>query len=377
MTSRATRRGLLALGGAGAVVGVAGCATEESRRPERRSGGAGDGGSSVVEPVPAHGDTQAGITRPGRPQPALVSVVFDVDAAPGPLLARLGAAVLAMTTERIEGIAPADLTVTVGVGPRLVAAVDPALPGATELPEYRREEVRDGERGGDLWVQVCATDPLVAAMATESVRATLAGDVRERWSQTAWRGAYEPTPEGGEAGRNVQGFLDGIVAPRTEEELAEGVWLAEPSSCAGGTIAVVRRFRIDVAGWRRLDLAEQEAAVGRRRDSSVPLSGPGEVNLTAKSPDGRYLIPADAHVRRAHPAAVGVPKMLRRSYSISDPDPGLLFISFQSTLRAFTATMQQLEESDRMLDFATTTATGTFLVLPGFAADRPLGSTLF
>jgi len=69
--------------------------------------------------------------------------------------------------------------------------------------------------------------------------------------------------------------------------------------------------------------------------------------------------------------------MLRRSYSIDEPAPGLLFISFQNDLRTFTATLAHMDISDALLPFTTTTAGATFLILPGFDRRHPLGSTLF
>lgn len=378
MTARTSRRGLLAFGSAVTAMGVAGCGADRTPGPSAAPvpGGAGAAGEAGG-PVAADGTAQAGIDRPVLPQTHLTSLVLDLDVPPGPLLAALGTTIRTLTTEATDGVDPGDLTVTVGVGPALVRRAGADLPGATDLPSYRREEMGERERGGDLWLQVCASDPLVVALAVATLEEQLRGSARLRWAQRGWRGAYAATPGDHQATRNVQGFQDGIVAPRSADELAEGVWLAGPVPVAGGTIAVLRRFRIDVAGWRRLGVEGQEAAVGRRRDSSLALSGGADIDLGAKTPDGQYLVPADAHVRRAHARDAGVPLMLRRSYSIDDPDPGLLFVSFQSTLRAFTATMQRLEESDRMLDFATTTATGTFLVLPGHAEDRPLGAGLF
>ena len=116
-------------------------------------------------------------------------------------------------------------------------------------------------------------------------------------------------------------------------------------------------------------------------DSRTPRRSGGTVasepSLTAKTPDGQYLIPADAHLRRSSALATGVPLMLRRGYPVDDPGPGLLFVSFQSTLAAFVRTLQRMDESDRLMEFATATASAHFLVLPGFTPRRPLGSTLF
>lgn len=377
MRSALSRRGLIGAGAAAALVAT-GCRADEA--------GPGTGpvdgplrsdASTGAQAVPSSGRWQAGIVTPSLPQASLVSMVLDLRTRPGPVLGELGELIQLLVSEGVEGVQPGDLTVTVGVGPRLVAAVDPGLPGAVGLPAFAREQIADRDAGGDLWVQVCGSDPLVTSLAVTSIRSLLQGRATARWTQRAWRGPAAPTESEHPAPRNVQGFQDGIVAPRTEEELAAGVWIAGSGPAADGTVAVVRRFRIDVAGWRGLSVAAQEAAVGRRRSSSVPLSGPGDPDLTAKTADGRYLVPVDAHVRRAHPRDVGVPMMLRRSYSVDEPDPGLLFISFQSTLRAFVATMHRLDESDAMMRFATATASGSFLVLPGHGPARPLGGTLF
>jgi dye decolorizing peroxidase len=372
MSGGTTRRALFATGaGMAAMSMLAGCSSSVTTSARSAS-------TAASAAVAVHGTTQAGVARPALPQQQLMSQVFDLDGDVRRVLAGLGRTIHELTGSAILGVvAPGDLTVTVGVGPRIVAAVDSTLPGAADLPRYRRESIPDGARGGDLWLQACGSDALAVSMAATTLQESLTPAARLRWQQRGWRGEYAVTPDGHQAGRNVMGFQDGIVSARDADELHDGVWLAAPARVAGGTIAVVRRFRIDVARWRALGVARQQDAVGRELVSSRPLSGGVDPDLGAKTPEGGYRIPADAHIRRAHALALGVPLMLRRSYSIDDPEPGLLFISFQNTLRAFTATMQSLEESDRMLDFATTTATGTFLVLPGFSAARALGATLF
>ncbi|MEU4761838.1 hypothetical protein AB0H12_01200 [Actinosynnema sp. NPDC023794] len=139
-------------------------------------------------------------------------------------------------------------------------------------------------------------------------------------------------------------------------------------------------MELDLPRFAALPVPDQEAVFGRRRDTGAPLSGgaiASDPDLGAKTPDGRYLIPADAHVRRAHPNAVGVGHMLRRSYTIDEPGPGLLFISFQNDLRTFTNTLTRMDAVDALLPFTTATAGATFLILPGFDRRHPLGATLF
>ncbi|OMI38914.1 Dyp-type peroxidase [Streptomyces sparsogenes DSM 40356] len=372
------------LGATGTVTaaGLAAGCQSPSARPDRADRSDAPAPTLPVSPT---GRYQAGITLPQPAQRHLLAVVADlVDTkSVGPLLAELGEAVRTLTKgtdARLMGLPPGDLTVTIGVGPRLVRMADPTLPGAKDLPRFSREQISPRARGGDLLIQICANDavllPVVAAALLEQ-----AGDrMHERWRQSAGRGANVPVEKGVAAPRNLFGFVDGIVGPHTKAEQERHLWLAGPAPVAGGTIAVLRRMELDLPRFAKLSVAEQEAVFGRRRDTGVPLSG-GPIasgpDLGAKTPDGRYLVPADAHARRAHSTAVGVGLMLRRSYSIDAPAPGLLFISFQNDIRTFTKTLTRMDNSDALLEFTTTTASATFLILPGFDEEHPLGSRLF
>ncbi|MFC8710204.1 Dyp-type peroxidase [Streptomyces sp. NPDC057197] len=376
-----SRRRFLDVTGAMVAAGLTAGCTPDPARPRR---GAPSAPATPVT-VPAAGRHQAGITRPRTAQRNLLAVVADLgpDVAPGPLLAELGqtvSALVAGTDPRLLGLPPGDLTVTVGVGPRLVRAAGAALPGATDLPEFSRERIAPRARGGDLLMQICAGDALLLPVAAAALLDQAGARLRERWRQSARRGADVPLGNGLTAPRNPLGFIDGIVGPHTAAEQQRDLWLTGPPEVAGGTLAVLRRMELDLPRFAALSVAEQEAVFGRHRADGAPLSG-GPVaagpDLGAKTADGRYLVPADAHARRANPAVVGTGLMLRRSYSIDDPAPGLLFISFQNDLRTFTATLTHMDTSDALLRFTTTTAGATFLILPGFDRQHPLGSRLF
>lgn len=357
---------------------TAGCESH-SGRPDRPDAAA------PAPSVPPTGRYQAGITLPQPAQRNLLAVVADLDpAAPaGPLLAELGEAVRALTAgtdARLLGLPPGDLTVTIGVGPRLVRTAGPSLPGAADLPTFSRERVAPQARGGDLLIQICADDALVPPVAAAALLDRAGDRLRERWRQAGHRGTNFPVDKDRTAPRNLLGFIDGIVGPHTPAEQERHLWLRGPSPVAGGTIAVLRRMELDLTRFAALPVADQEAVFGRHRATGGPLSG-GTINadpdLGAKTPDGRYLVPARAHVRRANATAVGAGLMLRRSYSTDAPTPGLLFVSFQNDLRTFTSTLTRMDASDALLPFTTTTASATFLMLPGFDERRPLGSSLF
>ena len=70
--------------------------------------------------------------------------------------------------------------------------------------------------------------------------------------------------------------------------------------------------------------------------------------------------------------------MLRRGYAFDNggADSGLMFICFQRDLRTFVATQQRLDERDSLMEYATPTASASFLILPGFDESTPLGASI-
>ncbi len=190
--------------------------------------------------------------------------------------------------------------------------------------------------------------------------------------------------------RNPLGFHDGVIVPRGDDALAENVWIAD-GPAAGGTVCVVRQLRLDVARFGADPIAEQEATIGRHKADGSPLTGGGpldEVDLRAKAPDGELITPLRSHARAAHPSFTGSHLMLRRGYAYSNgpvldatsavaDDQGLLFICFQRELDDFVRTQHRLDETDDLMDYARPVASGSFLILPGFTADAPLGTSLF
>jgi dye decolorizing peroxidase len=396
-------RGLTAAGAAAGFAGVAGLAagraTADDGDLRRLAASPAEHATAVpalsatpsrpdlVDPTGVH---QAGIVRPGTPQPHGLLVVLDLVTAPAPtpasrdavraLCRRLGTAVLDLTGERateaglLDG--PGDVTATVGLGPRVVAAFGAGLPGAAPLPVFAKDATVVPERqGGDLLLAVHGSDPNDVHRAATWLTAQAAPDAVVRWSQRGFR-----APGTGTIARNPLGFHDGVIVPHDAAEHDEHVWIAD-GPFAGGSICVVRRLRLDVARFAAEPVAHQEAVIGRRRTDGTPLSGggpTGEVDLLAKTPDGQYVTPARSHVRAAHPSVTGSALMLRRGYAFDDggDDHGLLFVCFQRDLRTFVQTQFRLDEVDDLSEYVTPTGSATFLILPGFDAGRPLGVTL-
>lgn len=342
---RIGRRDIFTAVGAAAVGGVAGWAL---RGTGSEPGAADPAPSQAPSAAPAGG--VPGITLPAVPQRHARLTVLAVD---GPATAVLDAA------RRIAAVDPAqpadagEVSVTIGFAPHIARELWPERATAEALPRFA-SDAEDIVEGGELAIQVCAE----TAPGARGASARILGEISSRiaWQADGYRDA--PTPEG--TARTNIGFIDGIINPRSAEELAAGVFTAQ-----GDTYAVLRRIRI-AQSFLDASVADQEGAIGRSRETGAPLSGGStmdEIDLFAKTDAGRTLIPAAAHARRAHPANIGRPLMLRRSYSIdAAPGAGLLFAAFMNDPQTFTATQRRLDEMDDLIRHTTTEASGVFFV---------------
>jgi deferrochelatase/peroxidase EfeB len=312
-----------------------------------------------------HGEHQPGIAT--RQQAHLRLAGFDLapDEDPAARLRAWSATAEALMREH----AAARLTLTFGLGPSLFARhpeLEDRRPVALEeLPAFPGDAVDPARSGGDLGVQVCADDAAVVAAALAAL------DGSPRWTQAGTVGHAAPTP------RNLLGFKDGTLNLRRPRDLDRHVWVCarDRTWMLGGTYLVYRRIRLDVSGWNRLPVEEQERAMGRRKVSGGPLGGGREFD--ARVVDG---LPAGAHVRLAAPQSNAGASMLRRAYDFTDApaDAGLAFVCFvQDPRRQFVPMQRRLAEADALNAFATPTASAVFAVPPGCRPGGFVGDGLF
>jgi dye decolorizing peroxidase len=422
---RLSRRHLL-FGGAAAGLGAAGAITAGVLTTRDAPGVAADGtapagrapaaraadGATVAlngaATVPFHGTHQAGITvvpqshathlaldlLPGTDRDALRRLlrILTDDAA------RLtqGASALADSEPELAAV-PARLTVTVGFGPELVARAGGAAPSwLRPLPAFGIDRLEEAWSGGDLLLIVAADDPLTVAHATRMLLKDTRSFATLRWTQAGFRrapGSERP----GTTMRNLFGQVDGTVNPQpAEPDFDELVWSrGEPAWLAGGTSFVLRRIRLDLDKWDRLDRSGREQSVGRTLAVGAPLTGTAETDepdFEAKTAIGFPVIPEFSHIRRArseNPAE----RIHRRGYNYDDaplaappgaPDAGgsvsnsgMLFGSYQADVDAqFVPIQRRLDELDLLNEWTTPIGSAVFAIPPGCAEGGYLGETL-
>ncbi|HEY4376711.1 MAG TPA: iron uptake transporter deferrochelatase/peroxidase subunit [Acidimicrobiales bacterium] len=373
--------------------------------------------TTTVDPglVPFHGTHQAGIVTPA--QDRMVFAAFDVVTTDRVRLANLlhqwSTSAAAMTAGNLlpggmstAEVPPADtgeafglnashLTITLGFGPSLfdhrfgLAAKKPKL--LETLPQLPNSVIDDDISGGDLCIQACADDPQVAFHAVRNLARQGIGTITNRWLQVGF-GRTSSTSTSQATPRNLLGFKDGTNNLKSEEHAAVSkfVWVPEGSDQAwmdGGSYLVARKIAMHLETWDADTLGDQEAVIGRQKDTGAPIGEASEfakLDLSAKGPDGAPLVPADSHVRLASPEANGGIQILRRGYNYTDGiDPalgnieaGLFFICFVNDPNHFIKVQTTLGR-DGLNEYIQHISSSLFACPPGVAKGKTWRDHLF
>jgi deferrochelatase/peroxidase EfeB len=287
------------------------------------------------------------------------------------------------------------LTVTVGYGPSLfdgrfgLAARRPAALAA--LPPLPNENLDPDASGGDLCVQACSDDPLVAFHAVRNLARIGMGVVTHNWLELGF-GRTSTTSTAQQTPRNLLGFKDGTRNIKAEQAslMSEHVWVGQETDqpwLRGGSYLVARKIRMHIENWDRDYLQDQENVIGRSKVSGAPLSGGAEFtepDFKVSGSDGQPTIPVDSHIRLAsHEHNNGI-RILRRGYSFTDGiDPqtggligGLFFIGFMKHPSQFVKLQTSLA-TDALNEYIHHVGSAVFAVPPGVSQGRHWGDTLF
>jgi deferrochelatase/peroxidase EfeB len=295
-------------------------------------------------------------------------------------------------TGETQGLLPGNLTITIGYGPSLfddrfgLAARRPAK--LAELPSMPLEDFDPAYTGGDIAVQACADDPMVAYHAIRNLSRIGIGTVELRWMETGF-GRTASTSTSQATPRNLLGFKDGTRNVKNGETdlLDRYVWIGGDTDQAwlrGGSYLVARRIRMFIPQWDRDYAADQENVIGRFKSTGAPLTGSTEFdtpNFAARTSDGAPVIPAKAHIRlAAHENNDGL-RILRRGYSFTDGIDstgnllgGLFFVAFMRDPQQFVTLQRKLGSQDALNEYISHIGGALFVCPPGLPS-LPTGTT--
>jgi len=405
-----SRRQLLAGAGAFGAGAVAGGLAGYFGRPGEASAAGAAGAAGGI--VPFFAEHQAGIATPAQDRLAFGSLNMAAGATRGDLrdlLREWTAAAARMTRGQLIGevtephAPPVDtgeaagspvsrLTITLGYGPGLfdhrfgLAARKPAA--LAQLPPLPNEHLDPDYAGGDLCLQACSDDPLVAFHAVRNLARLGMGVVRHNWLELGF-GRTSTTTTSQVTPRNLLGFKDGTRNIKAEQtRLMDGcVWVGAETDqpwLRGGSYLVARKIRMFVENWDYLQ--DQENVIGRGKVSGAPLSGGTEFtapDFAALGPAGQPAIPADAHIRLASFEHNGGTRILRRGYSFTDGiDPqtgtllgGLFFIAFMKNPAQFVRLQRSLA-GDALNEYIQHVGSAVFACPPGLRPGQHWGGDL-
>ena len=334
---------------------------------------------------------------------------------------------------------PRRLTLTFGFGPGLFekdgkdrfGLKDRRPEPLADLPPFTGDQLDPKHTGGDLCIQACADDALVAFHAIRQLARLAAGDdaaegyggkkagatsaagavkgiAKLRWIQTG----FLPDSPDGNTPRNLLGFKDGTQNPGSPypAEIVGGktvgngdfdsvVWVDDgPDWMHGGSYMVARRIRLALEHWDRSELDFQEQVIGRRKISGAPLTGGDEfapLDLDATDKDGNFIIGQNAHVRLGSASSNDGARIMRRAYSYNDGlsfvaerwppwrqgleyDAGLLFIAYQRDPRlGFSKIFEPMSKLDLLNQYATHVGSAVFACCGGVQEGEFIGQKLF
>lgn len=414
MTDGLSRRQLLALAGKGAVVGGLAATTGGLGLTAGQAGA--DPAEQPSPAVPFFGTHQGGIISPA--QGRLVFATFNVVEGTSArtlrgllntwsrAASRMVRGELVGETDELDappvdtgeavGSSVGGLTVTVGYGPALfdkrfdLAARKPSV--LQDLPALPNEDLDPDYTGGDLAIQACSDDPLVAFHVVRNLARLGQGVVVNNWMEMGF-GRTSTTSRAQATPRNLMGFKDGtrnITSDQTDL-LDRYVWIGSETDqpwLRGGSFLVARRIRMFIENWDRDFLDDQQNVFGRAKTSGAPLTGGTEFttpNFKARDDQGNLVIRADAHIRLAsHEENDGL-RILRRGYSFTDGiDPvrgtllgGLFFIAFVKDPQQFVTLQTRLGDHDALNEYIQHTGSGLFVCPPGLRRGQNWGAQLF
>lgn len=303
---------------------------------------------------------------------------------------------------------PANLTITCGLGERVFDVI-----GAAKLrPKWLRDvEAFDRDKLDPAWgqtdivLQICCDDPVTAGHAMRHMIRAGQDYAQVKWLQQGYGHAYGAGGKG-DTPRNHFGQLDGTVNPRSDEEMDQQVWIDEgPQWARGGTSMVVRRIRMNLDTWEKLDRKSRENSIGRKLDNGAPLTGEEEFDKPDFDAVDKYGLPTidrNSHIARAQ-APDGKPqeRMLRRAFNydmqpdyapisetgfvndeeeISGTDvqlsnSGLVFICFQKDMsKVFEPMQRRMDEVDLLNEWITHIGSAVYFVPPGVQSGGTTGT---
>jgi len=158
--------------------------------------------------------------------------------------------------------------------------------------------------------------------------------------------------------RGLDGFVDGTENPQGDEKVREVAIIPEGRPDAGGRYVPLQKYLHDLKKWDAVPVAEQEASVGRSKETNDEFSE--DVRLP------------DSHLGRVNVKENGVDlKIVRRSLPFGkiSGEHGLMFTSYCNTLHNIEVQLLNMfgdadGKTDLLLKYLSKAVSGAYYYAP-------------
>jgi len=262
---------------------------------------------------------------------------------------------------------PARLTITFGFGfslfEKLGLSADWPI-NERGIPSYRIDQLEKRWSDGDVVAQISGDNPLSIFHAGQVLERGAMPFAKVRWQQ---RGFLDPAGVNiGASSRNLLGQIDGTANKSIgTPEFSEIVW-SQKGELRSGTTMVVRRIRMALDTWNHLSPNNKGLSLGRTLEDGRHVDSPS----------------ATSHVSRAF--TDGNQGIIRRGFNYDDNylangtrDAGLIFISFQESLKRYLDIQARLDAIDDLNRWTTPVGSALFIVPAGIEKGSYIGAQFF
>jgi dye decolorizing peroxidase len=262
---------------------------------------------------------------------------------------------------------PARLTILIGYGYSLfqkTGLADKWPIAEKAIPGYQIDRLEKRWSDGDLVVQITGDNPQSIFHAALVLVRDAEPFAKVRWQQ---RGFLDPAGiNTTQVSRNLMGQLDGTAnKPIAIRDFSEITWV-KAGALKDGTTMVVRRIRIAIKAWDKLSTNNKGVALGRTLDNGAKVESQS----------------ASSHVTRTFTS--GSSGIMRRGFNYDDNyladgtrDAGLIFISFQESLKRYLDIQARLNTMDDLNRWTTPVGSSLFIIPAGTEKGGYIGEKFF
>ena len=213
--------------------------------------------------------------------------------------------------------------IVLGVGAKIVNALQQDIPGLTTFPDYTQGAVTIPATTGDLWCWLRGDDRGELLHRGRAVEVIAAPAFELHSVVDGFRYG---------SGLDLTGYEDGTENPQDQAAVDAAIMQSDVPGLGGSSFVAVQQWLHDLNHFESLLQVDQDAIIGRSKEDNHEISS----------------APESAHVKRVEQENYVPPAfVLRRSMPwIENQQAGLMFVAFGKSFDAFETLLSRMAGQD-------------------------------